>query len=245
MDRIVPRAIIFDLGSTLIEYEKVPWDELGVHSVENARKYLVKKGHKVADQGEFLGAFDEIKLKYRKHAAETLVEWTVEQLAVEMFKKIELEHDEKLVRGFFDAYYEPVEEQLFVYDDTVETLEKLKTRYPEMGLISNTIFPEYVHEKELIRFGIAPFLNFKLFSSSFKVRKPHPDIFYQAANLAGHAPQECVYVGDRYLEDVKGPKGVGMNAILKIKSGREYPEKMPEADRLIETLAELEEHIEL
>jgi putative hydrolase of the HAD superfamily len=132
-----------------------------------------------------------------------------------------------------------------VYDDTVETLEKLKHRYPEMGLISNTIFPGWVHERELKQFGIAPFLNFTVYSSSFGLRKPHPDIFRKAANLAGHAPQECLYVGDRYVEDIVGPRGVGMHAILKVKPDREYPEEMPEVDRRIDNLSELAEHIRL
>jgi HAD superfamily hydrolase (TIGR01549 family) len=245
MDKLEPLAIIFDLGSTLIEYEQVPWDELGIHAVENGRKYLLSKGHDVSDNGEFLRQFDEIKFMYRKRAAEKLVEWTVQQATADMFEKIGLDHDEKLISGFFDAYYEPVESQLYVYDDTIETLERLKNRYPEMGLISNTIFPDWVHERELQRFGIAPYLDFKLFSSSFKLRKPHRDIFYKAANLAGHAPPECVYIGDRYEEDIKGPRSVGMPAILKIKGGREYPEDMPEADRRVETLSELVEHIKL
>lgn len=245
MNKLEPKAIIFDLGSTLIEYEQVPWDDLGMDAVENGRKYLVTKGIDVGDNGAFLDQFNELKLRYRKLAAETLVEWTVEQLAVELFDKLGCDHDEKLVRGFFDAYYEVVERQLYVYDDTVETLDRLKHRYPEMGLISNTIFPDWVHEKELHRFGIEPYLNFKVFSSTFKLRKPHPDIFLNAVNQAGHAPSECVYIGDRYMEDVQGPKGIGMHAILKLKEGREYPDSMPEVDRTITTLSELEEHIEL
>ena len=90
---------------------------------------------------------------------------------------------------------------------------------------------------------IAPY--FKIFSSDFRLRKPHPDIFIQAANLAGHAPEDCVYIGDRYMEDVQGPKGIGMPAILKIKEGRVYPDEMPEADRRIETLSDLLEHFEI
>ena len=80
MNKLVPRAIIFDLGSTLIEYEQIPWDELGIDSVENGRQYLISKGIDVADNGTFLEQFDEIKLRYRKAAAETLVEWTVNQV---------------------------------------------------------------------------------------------------------------------------------------------------------------------
>jgi putative hydrolase of the HAD superfamily len=114
-----------------------------------------------------------------------------------------------------------------------------------MGLVSNTIFPERAHQQELDRFGLKPYLKFAVFSSTFGLRKPHQDIFYQACNMAGFAPSECLYVGDRYLEDIVGPTEIGMTAILKIKPGREYPTDMPESMRTIDNLGELADHLEL
>ena len=244
MDKLKPKAIIFDLGSTLIEYEAIPWDELGIVSVENGRKFLEKKGIKVLGAEEFLGAFNEIKSVYRQEAFEAYVEWTVPQVARDLFRKMELEDDDRLTEGFFDAYYEKVAEKLYVYDDTVSTLERLRETYSTIGLVSNTVFPERVHHVELKRFGIAPLLDFTVFSSTIGWRKPHEDIFYKAVNLAGQAPSDCLYVGDRYLEDIQGPKALGMSAILRVKPGREYPEEMPLADRRIDQLSELFEHIE-
>ncbi len=226
MDKLTPRAIIFDLGSTLIEYEAVPWDELGIVSVEHGRKYLKRRGLAVAETTEFLEAFNEIKTSYRKEAAKSFREWDVPMVVTDLFGKYGFEVQEKLIDGFFDAYYEKVAEQLYVYDDTVETMARLKNRYPVIGLVSNTIFPERVHRKELDRFGLAGFLNFAVFSSTMGIRKPHADIFLSAVNQAGCAPSECVYIGDRYLEDIEGPKGLGMSAILKVKKGREYPAEM-------------------
>lgn len=244
MGKLKPRAIIFDLGSTLIEYEAVPWEELGAVAVENGRKYLISKGVKVASAEQFLEVFDEIKLAYRREAAETCREWTIPQVARDLCRKVGLKQEERLVQGFFDAYYVKVAEQLYVYDDTVTTLVRLRESYSTIGLVSNTIFPERVHHVELKRFGIAPMLDFTVFSSTLGIRKPHGDIFYKAVNLAGQAPSDCLYIGDRYLEDIKGPKELGMSAILKVKEGREYPDKMPLADRRIGKLSELFEHIE-
>lgn len=87
-------------------------------------------------------------------------------------------------------------------------------------------------------------LDFTVFSSTLGVRKPHSDIFYKAVNLAGQAPSDCLYVGDRYMEDVEGPKELGMSAVLKVKPGREYPDEMPLADRRIDNLSELFDHVE-
>ena len=245
MDKIQPRAVIFDLGSTLIEYEVIGWDELGEECAEAGWKFLTDEGLDIPDRGEFNAVFDEIRDGYRKVARESFVEWDVPTVAGKLFHKLGIRHDEKLIDRFFDAYYEPVDRRLFVYEDTISTLERVKRSIGRIGLVSNTVFPERAHLGELKRFGIEPFLDFTVFSSSFGLRKPHPDIFRHACNLAGYAPSECVYIGDRYMEDVQGPTGIGMHAILKVKPDREYPEDMPETVRKIDTLSEIGQHVVL
>ncbi len=245
MDKIKPKAVIFDLGSTLIEYEATPWDELGKICVAAARKSMIKKGCELPDEETFHAEYNKVRDRFRKFARKDLIEWDVSQVAAELFKKLGVNGDEKLADQFFDAYYKPVAKQLTVYDDSVATLKRIKDAGIIVGLISNTIFPERAHHEELRRFGLSEFFNFKIFSSTFRLRKPHPDIFYKAVNLAGYAPAESVYIGDRYLEDVQGPNGIGMHSILKVKAGREYPDKMPDAKRRVDTLEELFEHIEV
>ena len=244
MDKLRPRALIFDLGSTLIEYETIPWDDLGNECLESGRRFLLANGHELPSREVFEKTYNDIREAYRRQGAETLIEWDVPTAAGMLFDALNIAQDEALINAFFDAYYHPVDRELFVYEDTLRTLTALKTAYPVMGLISNTVFPERAHLSELKRFGIALYLKFTLFSSSFGLRKPHPDIFYSACNLAGFAPSECLYVGDRYVEDVLGPTQIGMNAILKVKPGREYPVDMPESLRKIDNLLELLDHLE-
>ncbi len=245
MERLQAKAVIFDLGSTLIEYEVIPWSEMNLYCSASARDYLVKEGHNVPDEREFHQLYEQVKEQYRKTAAETLVEWTIMQAAGDMLKGWNIKVDSDLLNRFFAAYYEPLGKQIHPYDDTLETLEKVRQRYSVIGLVSNTIFPERTHRQELKRFGIEAYLDFAVFSSTFGLRKPHPDIFYKAANLAGYAPSECVYIGDRYVEDVQGPTRIGMPAILKLWDGREYPHEMTETTRTIVTLSELESHLDL
>lgn len=244
-EKLTPKAIIFDLGSTLIEYEKVPWAEMSVHSMKEVARFLRKKKIELLDDEEFVALFESVKADYRKLAADEFIEWTVPQAAEKLLKKLSVEADEKLVDGMFEAYYKPVEKNLSVYDDTAQTLELIKNKSLTIGLVSNTIFPESAHLKELKRFKLDKYFDFTLFSSTFGLRKPHSDIFYKAANLAGYAPSECVYVGDRYLEDITGPESVSMPAILKKLDKREYPSDMPDTLRSISCLSELVEHISL
>ncbi len=244
MEKLRPRALIFDLGSTLIEYESIPWDELNLICLESGRQFLMTKGYDLPSRDVVEQTFEDIRSAYRREASESLIEWDVPTVVSRMFDALNITYDDALVDAFFDAYYEPVDRELYIFGDTLETLAVLKKTYPVMGLVSNTVFPERAHMRELDRFGIAPFLKFTVFSSTFGLRKPHGDIFIQACNLAGYAPPECLYVGDRYIEDVLGPTGIGMNAILKAKAGREYPSDMPTSLRKIDNLIELLDHLE-
>lgn len=244
MEKLNPKAIIFDLGSTLIEYEAVSWDELNVLCAHNAHAFLLQHGYRIPDPKEFHLLFEEAKAEYRRRASESLVEWDVPQVANGMLKSYNNDVTPEFVDEFFDAYYKPVDTLLYIYDDTLPTLELLRKRYAKIGLISNTVFPERAHRNELKKFGIEPYLDFTIFSSTFKLRKPHPDIFRKACELAGFAPEECVYIGDRYIEDITGPNNIGMPAVLRVKPGREYPPDMPASVRKIDTLSELFDHLQ-
>ena len=245
MRKLRPKAVIFDLGSTLIEYEVVSWDELNVRCASSSRAMLLHSGYNVPDEPEFHRLFETAKESYRKAASETLVEWDVTMVANPFLQKLGIDVSSEFVDRFFDAYYQPVDALLYAYPDTIPALEWLKPRCHKIGLISNTVFPERAHRNELNRFGIAPFLDFTIFSSTFKLRKPHPDIFRHACALAGYSPAECVYVGDRYVEDIVGPNSVGMPSILRVKKGREYPADMPADLRRIINLSELVEHLDI
>ncbi len=243
MEKLTPKAIIFDLGSTLIEYESVSWNELSIICTASTYDFLQKEGYTLPEKQEYIYLFEQMKGKYRKEAADTYKEWTLHQAIVDLLQELGIKTENGLVEQVFSASYMPIDKQLYVYDDIIETLERLCEKVQVIGLLSNTIFPERVHLEELRRFRIDRFFDFKIFSSSFGVRKPHEDIFYHAANLAGYAPGECLYVGDRYLEDIEGPSKVGMPAILKYKEGREYPAEMPQAERVIHHLAELFDYL--
>ncbi len=245
MEKLRPKAVIFDLGSTLIEYEAVSWDELNLLCATSAREWLLNQGFDVPEEAVFHAHFEETKSAYRKAAAETLKEWDVTMVATPFLRDIGIADGDGFVDRFFDAYYAPVDRLLYVYPDTVDTLRWIRESGRKIGLISNTVFPERAHRGELTRFGIEPYLDFAVFSSSFRLRKPHPDIFHRACELADCAPHECVYVGDRYVEDIVGPNGIGMPAILRTKEGREYPPDMPPDIRRVRTLSELSQHLDI
>lgn len=245
MDKLRPKAVIFDLGSTLIEYESVPWPQLSLLAAASVRSLLAGQGYRVPEEEDFARIFEDIKNEFRQVAARDLTEWSIPQAAAKLLAALDIKDGDGLVDRVFDAYYKPVGEQLYAYDDAGEMLQRIRKTVDVVGLVSNTIFPEQAHRKELKRFGLDRHIDFAVFSSTFGLRKPHPDIFYKAANLAGYAAAECVYIGDRYVEDFLGPTGVGMPAILKMLPSREYPADMPADIPRISCLSELDRYLDI
>ncbi|RKX20696.1 MAG: hypothetical protein DRP35_05650 [Candidatus Zixiibacteriota bacterium] len=239
MEKLNPKVVIFDLGSTLIEYETISWEDLIVECVESGRLYILSIGFQPPDESIFQKIFHKVINEYRDIAKSELIEWNVLDATAKVLKILSIPVSEEMLNNFFDAFYEPIHKKLYVYDDTVKVLKKLKSKFNKIGLVSNTIFPERIHLDEIKRFGIEPYLDFKIFSSTFGYRKPHPSIFLNAVEQSGYDPSDCVYIGDRYYEDIQGPDKVGMPAILKFKENRDYPENYKDSLRVIYNLSEL------
>ena len=216
------KAILFDMGSTLLEFENYTWDILGRMCAEKGYGFLRQNNPSLLSFEEFSTLLIDGFLKARAEVAENLKEFRFEQVAGKMFDSLNLNTSDGLFHSFVETYYEPVTDQITLMDGAVEILQYFKERNLKIGIVSNTIFPENYHLKELRRFGLYPYLDFYVFSSTIGVRKPHPQIFLQALNELNVDSSEAVFVGDRLIEDVGGAQKVGMKGILRYHEGRDY-----------------------
>jgi len=233
------RGVIFDLGSTLLEFESRPWDEITYEGQKRAYDRLVSDDHQLPAFDLFNARLEEIKNEYRAVAAETLKEWR----SVDAFEKALVEYGlpdarEQSIRSI-EIFYELVREGFVLCEGANEVLENIKRRGYNTGLISNTIFPETAHEIDLDNFGLLPYIDFRVYSSEFGYRKPHPEIYREGLRRIGLPPERTLYIGDRYVEDVEGPQNIGMSAVLKYREGRVYPDPMPAGFPVIDSLPEL------
>lgn len=236
-------GVIFDLGSTLLEYETIPWSELDLLCAGSGLEFLRQNNRSTPPVDIFCKKLFEVWQIYRAKAEQTQIEWHLTDLLTEVLDNFGLNGDENFINNFFDAFYQPVSSQLSLFADAPSVLTEIKSRGKTIGLISNTIFPEEYHLRELKRFGLIDFFDFTIFSITFGYRKPHPSIFQKAAELAQLKPNRLLYVGDRYLEDVRGPRQCGWFSILKYREGRDYPDPLPEEIPVIKTLTDLLEYI--
>jgi putative hydrolase of the HAD superfamily len=110
-----------------------------------------------------------------------------------------------------------------------EVLEELSKNYM-LGVISNTM--SLASKVFLEKFNLAGYFRVQVYSGEVGYRKPHPKIFQIALERLGVLASEAVHVGNDSREDVKGPKKVGMKAIL-------VGSHDPEADLVVGSLAEV------
>ncbi|RKX21501.1 MAG: hypothetical protein DRP51_04150 [Candidatus Zixiibacteriota bacterium] len=232
-------GVLFDLGSTLIEYENIPWDEMNLISLRAGYEALRDDGNSLPAYDEFTKEYIRIRQKNREFSARTLREWVVTDAIGELLESTGAENNAGQTTRFFKAYYNVVADQLTIFNDTDYVLTELKKAGLKIGLVSNTIFPESYHKLDLERFGIIDYFDFTLFSSSFGYRKPHPLIYKRAVELSGLRPAELIFVGDRYNEDYKGPRDSNIFSILKFRDGNQYPEAFPDDIVMIKSLNEL------
>ena len=90
-------------------------------------------------------------------------------------------------------------------------LADLADRFPVV-LVSN--FDDGAACRRLLESrGIAPYLTGILISEEVGLRKPDRILFERAADLAGCACEEMLFIGDSPLDDIEGARAVGMRPI--------------------------------
>jgi putative hydrolase of the HAD superfamily len=92
---------------------------------------------------------------------------------------------------------------------TERVFAELSGRY-RLGIVSNGS-PDVQYTK-LKGLGIKDSLCCIVLSEEVGIRKPDPAIFSRACEALALRPQECLYVGDSYRNDVVGAKGAGVLA---------------------------------
>ena len=123
---------------------------------------------------------------------------------------------------------------LALFDDCTPVLDMIRQQHNvSIGMISNI----GRSGKELTEdMGLTPYLDFTVTSQEVGSNKPHPPIFLAALECAGVEPNEAIHVGDSYLSDVQGARGVGINPVLLDREGVIIEEDCVKIGGLVEVL---------
>ena len=198
-----PKAFIFDLGNTLIHTQRAePFqqrlEELGasrdLSEIQDAfdytDRYFMKNypGELGQDPAVFYGKYLSLMLAYLH-----VLNGTQEELYRLVFEK------------------SPPRSSWIPYEETIPFLRELHARGSKVGLLTNW---DLGARALLHQLGLDGFFQSIVVSSEIGAEKPSPKGFLLSLEELGVSPEEALYVGDNYYDDVKGANGVGMRAAL-------------------------------
>ena len=231
-------AIIFDMGSTLLEFENVTWPVLYRFSFNSLYTRLRKLGHHPIPTEQMWERFNTLLDSRRERLRAHMREYQIGPLLKATVEADGLRLRPGELSQLCDAYYAAVRRQVSAYPDARATLAALKGAGYKIGLLSNTPFRAIDHRQELQHFGLWQYFDAAVFTSTIRYRKPHPAPFKEILRRLEAPASRSVYVGDRQKEDVLGPQGVGMTAVLIKRPHRTYDPELSQSAEICE-LAEL------
>lgn len=114
------------------------------------------------------------------------------------------------IKADTDSYWQP-------FSVVQPTLEALRREHFEVGIISNW---DHTASRILNATGLSAYFDPVIISSEVGYTKPQPEIFQVALARAELDPEDCIYVGDNYYDDVLGSRRIGMPALLINRFGK-------------------------
>jgi putative hydrolase of the HAD superfamily len=211
------RAILFDLGDTLLDFAKMDNDEIAAAGSAAAYERLQKAGCKLPSLR-----------RYRK-ANIASIRWALirSKLNGREFNGLPIMWRHALRLGAPDReqfkrdlgwdWYSPVVPYSSIEPDLIETLVKFREAGLKIGIVSNTFIPGEVLDRHLELMGLLEHLPVRIYSSEIGYRKPHPVIFYRALAAIRTKPRDTLFVGDVVKNDIVGAARLGMRTAWKPK----------------------------
>ena len=220
-----PRAVIFDLGGTLVDWPD--WDEDVSRRWSISYDFLVARlpNHGWPERGAYVEAMREAELAHWEQVVEKRWSGPPSGLLSDGFRRLGRQVNEIELLTALDGYAQAVNGWAVVFPDARETLQLLRERGYRLGLLSNTWWAAAWHNADLAAHGLDKLIDELAYTSDLLHSKPHPSVFLELASRLDVELEACVMVGDRMVDDISGALAVGMRAVWK---KNDYPWPRPE-----------------
>jgi HAD superfamily hydrolase (TIGR01662 family) len=200
-------AIFLDVGNTLRIVIEDP------EFMEKAKKDLMTLVGTREPEHEFFDGLESRWKAYRKQSKGTLIEasekdlWTRWLLPDYPGEKI------APLAGKLTRLWRDHDGRRIPRPDVRETVIELHRRGYILGIIANTIteteIPDWMDSD-----GLTNYFKAVVLSSKVAIRKPNPEIYWEAARRVGVEPAKCAYVGDNPVRDVEGTQAAGYGMMI-------------------------------
>ncbi|MBT4502481.1 MAG: HAD family hydrolase [Gemmatimonadetes bacterium] len=217
-----PRAILFDLGGTLLGQEV--FDTLAgttrlMEIARNPRAVPVQEAENLAREldADITPRRENSTLEFHGRHFQRLL---YERLGIS-FEQSTAEVELEFWKASMRMQPEPGIENLLV---------ELRALDIPLGIVSNSTFSGEVLTWELAHHGLDRFFEFVMSSADYGLRKPNPLLMLTAIGKLNLAPADVWYIGDMPDKDVAGARAAGLQSVWYNPLHRGNPESVPDAE---------------
>ena len=233
-----PRAVVFDLGGTLVEWPD--WE--GAAPMKWASAYdalrVSANGGVLPERDAFVTAMRAAEKAHWERVDREHWSGPPTGLVSDGFRRLDLEVAPELLVATMDGYAKAVAGWSTVFPDSRETLVLLRDRGYLLGLLSNTWWAAAWHNADIAAHGLGDLLDELVYTSDLPHSKPHESVFREVASRLDVGVEECVMIGDRQIDDVSGAKAVGMRAVWR-RNDYGFPTADAVPDAVVDRVSEL------
>lgn len=204
------RAVLFDLGNTLVGYYTA--SDFSVVLRQCLRECVKTRGwpDTVARDDELF----ERALMLNREQSDYAVRSLTTRLE-ELFGAYE-PLDDASIETLVTSFLKPIFATARLDPQALPVLEDLRRLGIKTGIVSNTPWgsPASEWRRELARHGLLDRVDATVFCVDVGWRKPHRAPFDRALSLLDVAPADTLFVGDDRRWDVAGAEGAGLRPVL-------------------------------
>jgi len=198
------KAIVFDLGNTLIEFGP---RQMKYHNAALAQAFLRMFG--TCDLERLTAIRDkQIIAPDENHFKENDLRTITIELVQGLYN---IAPSEEQINILLDARYNAFVKVVELPGNILPLLKNI-AQYYRIALISNYPCGKCIRDA-LGKIGLLDKFEFIVVSGEVGYVKPHPYPFEAMLNLLKLNAPQCIYVGDNWLADIQGAKRIGMQAI--------------------------------
>lgn len=207
------RAVMFDLGDTLIHFGDVDRAQLFERASRRTYRLWAGRYDRMPDFRRYYlhqwfamhwGFFKQVILRREMDA---------EHYIRRACRKLWLRAEDDFFRQLVHEWYTPLKEVATLDPALHDVLRELQGRGLKLGIISNTFVPGYALDEHLEENGLLQYFPHRIYSCDVGYRKPNARIFDQALERIDCLPAEVVFVGDKRHADVAGAEHAGLHAV--------------------------------
>lgn len=207
------KAIIFDLGGTLINYEGLPqyWGDYYKSAFQNVKEKLnIDISEKQIDESI------EILKKFNPRLYPRDIEYDSEYIFSHVTKKWNIrESDIKHIVNVFFSYFR---RNVIVYNDTFEVLQCLKEKNYKIGILTDipTGMPDELIKEDILSFE--SMIDCYVSSVNCGYRKPNKSGLDTISKVIDVPIVNMIFIGDEE-KDIKTAKNTGCASVFINRSG--------------------------